>query len=178
MTAIDKRTTLDRRSFLKVSMLASGALLIGVGCEEPVPANELRDGTWHPNLYVRIDADGKVTIISKNPEAGQGVKTAFPMVVAECMGIDWKDVFVEQAALDDRYGRQVVGGSRGTPDGWDDLRIAGTAARFLLTAAAAKEWAVAAAECEVRSDGAIAHKPTGKTRSFASLIEVASSTLR
>ena len=73
----------------------------------------------------KIDPDGKVTIISKNPEGGQGVKTAFPMVVAECLEVDWKDVHVETAdlAVDDRYGRQALGGSRGTPDGWDDLRL-------------------------------------------------------
>jgi isoquinoline 1-oxidoreductase beta subunit len=120
---------MDRRSFLKVSMLASGGLIIGCGQYDPVEANELENGTWVPNLYVRINTDGSITIVSKNPEAGQGVKTAFPMVVAECLNVDWKTVSVEQAPLDDRYGRQVIGGSRGTPDGWDDLRVAGTAAR-------------------------------------------------
>ena len=117
-------------------MLASGALLIGTGWAREAGAG-LEGETWKPNLYVRIDRDGAVTIVSKNPEAGQGVKTAFPMVVAECLEVDWKNVHVEQAPLDDRYGRQVVGGSRGTPDGWDDLRVAGTAARHLLIAAAA-----------------------------------------
>ena len=86
----------------------------------------MAEETWVPNLYVRIDPDGKITIVSKNPDAGQGVKTAFPMVVAECLEVDWKDVHVEQAPADDRYGRQALGGSRGTPDGWDDLRVAGT----------------------------------------------------
>ena len=172
MTEFDVQNTLDRRSFLKVSMLATGALLVGIGCEDRSQANEPHDGTWAPNLYVRIDVDGTVTIVSKNPEAGQGVKTAFPMVVAECLEVDWKGVKVEQAPLDDRYGRQVVGGSRGTPDGWDDLRIAGTAARFLLTAAAAKLWNVSPSECEA-SQGSIVHAGSGKSARYESLLKVA-----
>ncbi len=174
MTEFNPKDTLDRRSFLKITMAASGALLVGIGCADEMPANELQGETWIPNLYVRIEIDGKVTIISKNPEAGQGVKTAFPMVVAECLDVDWKNVHVEQAPLDDRYGRQVIGGSRGTPDGWDDLRVAGTAARYLLTAAAAKNWNVAASECEA-SQGAIVHAPSGKSARYETLLEVAAS---
>jgi isoquinoline 1-oxidoreductase beta subunit len=162
---------ISRRAFLKVSMLASGALLIGTGWAREAGAG-LAGETWKPNLYVRIDRDGAVTIVSKNPEAGQGVKTAFPMVVAECLEVDWKDVRVEQAPLDDRYGRQVVGGSRGTPDGWDDLRIAGTGALYLLTHAAAKQWDVPAAECVARS-GVIHHEASGRTAPYASLLEAA-----
>ena len=163
---------MDRRSFLKVSMLASGALMVGVGSYGTLLAGETGQETWKPNLYVRIDPDGTVTIISKNPEGGQGVKTAFPMVVAECLEVDWKDVKVEQAPLDDRYGRQVAGGSRGTPDGWDDLRVAGTAALHLLMTAAAKEWGVTSAECYAQS-GTIRHKPSDRSSSYASLLETA-----
>jgi isoquinoline 1-oxidoreductase beta subunit len=169
-----EQKNMDRRSFLKVSILASGALVVGMGCERSSQPNETETSTWTPNLYVRIDTDGKVTIVSKNPEAGQGVKTAFPMVVAECLHVDWENVSVEQAPLDDRYGRQVIGGSRGTPDGWDDLRIAGTAARYLLLAAAAKEWGVPAAEC-VAEKGSIIHKASGKSRRYESLLQVAAS---
>ena len=113
-----------------------------------------------------------VTIVSKNPEAGQGVKTAFPMVVAECLDVDWEKVDVEQAPLDERYGRQVAGGSRGTPDGWDDLRIAGTAARQLLTLAAANAWGVPVAECETAKDRSCTH-PRARTRPYESLLEAA-----
>jgi len=168
----DKGTNMDRRSFLKVSMLASGALMVGVGSYGTLLAGDAGQETWKPNLYVRIDPDGTVTIISKNPEGGQGVKTAFPMVVAECLEVDWKDVQVEQAPLDDRYGRQVAGGSRGTPDGWDDLRVAGTAAMDLLMTAAAKEWGVAAADCSAEN-GVITHTPSGQTKAYASLLKTA-----
>ena len=163
---------MDRRAFLKVSMMASGALLIGCGRVSPTDANVVEKDTWIANLYVRIDTDGKITIVSKNPEAGQGVKTAFPMVVAECLNVDWKNVAVEQAPLDDRYGRQVIGGSRGTPDGWDDLRIAGTGARYLLVAAAASNWGVSPDECTAEN-GVVLHAASGRSASYESLLEVA-----
>ena len=172
MKTIGKQIPMDRRAFLKVSILASGALVVGVGSRGSLQASMVEDGIWIPNLYVRIEPDGMVTIVSKNPEAGQGVKTAFPMVVAECLSVDWKNVTVEQAPLDDRYGRQVVGGSRGTPDGWDDLRIAGTGARYLLTAAAASVWGVPVAECTA-ANGAVAHEASGRSARYESLLEIA-----
>ena len=165
---------MNRRSFLKVTALASGALLVGVGAYGAALAGADTDETWVPNLYVRIDADGKVTIISKNPEGGQGVKTAFPMVVAECLEVDWHDVQVETAdiAVDNRYGRQALGGSRGTPDGWDDLRVAGTAAKVLLVAAAAQEWGVPAADCYAEK-GMVILKSSGESKPYASLLNAA-----
>jgi isoquinoline 1-oxidoreductase beta subunit len=172
MKPVEQRTLIDRRSFLKVSLLASGALMIGCGRLDSVQANELANGTWVPNLYVRIDTDGTITIVSKNPEGGQGVKTAFPMVVAECLNVDWQDVSVEQAPLDDRYGRQVAAGSRGTPDGWDDLRFAGTAACHLLMAAAAEKWGVSPDECSAEK-GTVVHKASGRSALYGSLLETA-----
>jgi len=159
---------MNRRTFLQTSLLASGALLVGVGHSGPADGTDTAGEAWAPNLYIRIEADNRVTIVSKNPEAGQGVKTAFPMVVAECLDIDWKWVDVEQAPLDDRYGRQAIGGSRGTPDGWDDLRIAGTAARQLLIAAAAARWGVPPAQCSTDS-GKVTHPASGRSADYAAL---------
>jgi len=167
-----KGNLLDRRSFLQVSLLGSGALLVGLAHGGDSGPGEPQGDAWVPNLYVRIDRDGSVTIVSKNPEAGQGVKTAFPMVVAECLDVDWQAVTVEQAPLDDRYGRQVVGGSRGTPDGWNDLRVAGAGARALLIAAAAQTWGVAASACTT-SGGEVRHEASGRTVAYADLLEVA-----
>jgi len=172
MTRLKPGASMNRRSFLKVSMLASGALVIGCGRVEPTGDASVEPETWVANLYVRIDTDGSVSIVSKNPEAGQGVKTAFPMVVAECLDVDWTSVSVEQAPLDDRYGRQVVGGSRGTPDGWDDLRIAGTAARQLLIAAAAGDWGVPAGECSTKP-GVVTHEASGRSARYEGLLEAA-----
>jgi isoquinoline 1-oxidoreductase beta subunit len=163
---------MKRRSFLKISLLTSGALLVGVGCMRKSVDQPTAGDAWIANLYVRINPDGTVAIVSKNPEAGQGVKTAFPMVVAECLDVDWNKVKVEQAPLDDRYGRQVVGGSRGTPDGWDDLRIAGTAARQVLVAAAAAEWGVAEDECTTAS-GVVLHAASSRELAYENLLEAA-----
>lgn len=172
MNATRQHPDLNRRAFLKVSLLASGALAIGVHWASASGTDQLPDGTWAPNLYVRINRDGTVTILSKNPEAGQGVKTAFPMVVAECLEVDWNDINVEQVPLDDRYGRQVVGGSYGTPDGWDDLRIAGTGALYLLQAAAANQWAVPVSECSAKS-GVIHHKGSNRSVPYKELLDSA-----
>jgi isoquinoline 1-oxidoreductase beta subunit len=167
---------MKRRSFLQVSLLTTGALLVGVGCENKPAggsgAGSASGDTWIANLYVRINPDGTVAIVSKNPEAGQGVKTAFPMVVAECLDVDWNKVSVEQAALDDRYGRQVVGGSYGTPDGWDDLRVAGTAARQVLVAAAASMWGVSEDECAT-DGGVVMHPASGREQPYEALLETA-----
>jgi len=157
-----------RRAFLKVTLAASGALLVGVqwaGAEDRAAAGS----TWKPNLYVRIAPDGQVTIVSKNPEAGQGVKTAFPMVVAEHLEVDWKSVQVEQAPLDDRYGRQAIGGSRGTPDGWDDLRIAGAGALLMLRQAAARRWSVPLDQVSAR-DGVVYHEETARSHPYQDLL--------
>jgi len=94
------------------------------------------------------------------------------MVVAECLNVDWKNVSVEQAPLDDRYGRQVAGGSRGTPDGWDDLRVAGTAASHLLVAAAAEEWGVSPDACSAEN-ATVMHKSSGRSARYETLLETA-----
>ncbi|MFK7846707.1 MAG: molybdopterin cofactor-binding domain-containing protein [Rhodothermales bacterium] len=162
----------ERRHFIKVSLLASGALMVGAGLPAAIPGNVLKDGIWSLGLYLRIGNDGTVTIISKNPEAGQGVKTALPMIVAECLDVDWKTVTVEQAPLDERYGRQLLAASGSTIDGWDDLRVAGTAARKILIDAAAGLWGVAPDACRT-SSGTVVHEATGRIAAYSDLLETA-----
>src|ERR1039458_8388914 len=94
---------IDRRSFLKVSAAGAGGVLIGVYLEPELEAQG-RGGPPppppDPHTYVRIAADGTVTIMAKNPEVGQGIKTMLPMLIAEELEVDWKSVKVEQADFD------------------------------------------------------------------------------
>jgi isoquinoline 1-oxidoreductase beta subunit len=169
-------SAMDRRSFLRVSGLAGTGVLLGLylkdGARLLATDVEKVPGGFSPNAYIRIGANGAVTIIAKNPEVGQGVKTSFPMIVAEELDVDWKSVTVEQADLDRRFTRQVAGGSMSTPIDWDGLRRAGAAGRQMLITAAARTWNVPESECSTMS-GVVYHRPTGRKIAYAKLVATA-----
>ncbi len=166
---------LDRRAFLKLTGLAGGGLILGVtvGCSRPQPvAATGEDGSFQPNAYVRISEEG-IFIYAPNPEIGQGVKTALPMIVAEELDAAWDDVTVVQSEIDAaRYERQAAGGSRSIPDKWTPMRRAGAAARHMLVAAAALRWEVDPEECETR-DSMVIHTPSGRRLSYLELASTA-----
>lgn len=160
---------IDRRQFLRVTALAGGGALFAARFEPLAGGEAAGAGEHELNAFVRVAADGRVTIVSKNPEIGQGVKTSLPMLVAEELDVDWRDVVVEQAGLDtDRFTMQFAGGSRATPEHWLPLRRVGAAARAMLVAAAASEWGVAAAECETDA-GRVLHRASGRVEGYGAL---------
>ena len=124
----------NRRAFLRVSSLAGGGMLIA-SYFEPLAAALAQQGAppppaLVPTSFIRIAADGIVTIMAKNPEIGQGVKTMLPMLIADEFDVDWKDVQIEQADLDQaKYGVQMAGGSTATPTNWDPMRRVGAAGK-------------------------------------------------
>ena len=176
--AVDPRSiapeSLARRGFLKASAAMGGGLLLEMSLPGIVGASAGHPAQMSPqgpelNAYIRIAPDGVVTIVAKNPEIGQGIKTALPMIVAEELDVDWKDVRTEQAGLDPKaYGPQFAGGSFSTPMNYEPMRRAGAAARQMLIAAAAQTWHVPESECDTAS-GTVRHKPTGRTLSYGAL---------
>lgn len=164
-----------RRSFLKLMGLAGGGLTLGfyVGDTSQAIAAATSDGSFAPNAFLRIAPDDTITIYSKGPELGQGIKTAFPMIVAEELDADWSRVKVEQAAVNPAvFGRQSAGGSRSIPMAWEQLRRAGAVARVMLIAAAAKEWNVAATGITT-ANGVLTHKTVGKSASYGAFAQLA-----
>ncbi|HZM51760.1 MAG TPA: xanthine dehydrogenase family protein molybdopterin-binding subunit [Vicinamibacteria bacterium] len=161
----------DRRAFLKVSLLAGGGLMLAYDFED---AAVQADGVFAPNPFIKISPENGIVIVSKNPECGQGIKTSLQQVIAEELGVDWKDVKIEQADSEEaKYGPQYAGGSTGTPTNWDNLRRVGAAGRILLVKAAADTWGVPEAECEA-VNATVRHKPTGRTLRYVELVTKAS----
>ena len=122
---------------------------------------------------MRIAPDGKITLISKNPEIGQGIKTGFGVILAEELDAKWSDVTVEQAEVNRAvYGTQMAGGSMSIPRAWDELRYAGAGARAMLVAAAAQQWGVPASDLTT-SDSTVIHAASGRMASYGSLATAA-----
>ncbi len=161
-----------RRGFLKAIALAGGGMALTLRLPHFVKAaakGEARGSQALLTAYVRIAPDNIVTIVSKNPEIGQGVKTSLPMLIAEELDVDWTQVRVEQALLDPAlYGRQYAGGSTATPQNWGPMRKVGAAARQMLVTAAARRWQVAESECETAS-GQVRHKATGRAVTYGAV---------
>jgi isoquinoline 1-oxidoreductase beta subunit len=140
---------IDRRSFLQLSALAGGGLALNLYPARLAKAQG--PGTppdLTPQAFIKIAPDGIVTIMARASETGQGMRNMLPMLIAEELDVDWKDVRVQQADLDEKkYGAQFSGGSANTPQGWEPMRRVGAAGRQLLMTAAAQTWGVPVAEC-------------------------------
>ena len=155
----NNKKTINRRSFLKVSSAAGGGMVLGFsifmsGCkndkvmQQLIPEIVMPDNWVTMSGWIKVGDNGVVTIMSPNPEIGQNVKTSMPMIIAEELDVDWDKVVVEQAPLDqEKYERQVAGGSQSIRQGWDALRKAGATTKAMLVSAAAAQWGVDANTC-------------------------------
>jgi len=175
---------LNRRSFLKVSALAGGSMAIGLYTESelfsqqrgappaPTPVN--------PSTFITVHPDNTFTIIAKNPETGQGIRNALPMVIADEFDVDWKQVKIQQGDLDPKFARdmgapnvgQIEGGSTATPQNYTPMRNVGAAARMMMVATAAKQWNVTATELTTES-GVVTHRASNRRATYASLAQAA-----
>ena len=166
----------SRREFLSVSAAVGGGLLLGFD----LPA--LPPSAFEPNAFIRIDRDGRVTLIMHKVEMGQGTYTSMSMLLAEELEVDLGDVRLEHAPPDDAryaeplFGVQETGGSTSVRGNWEPLRRAGAAARSLLVAAAAATWKVDPASCHA-ARGTVMHDPTNRSLGYGALVDKAA-TLR
>ena len=145
-----QKQTINRRHFIKLSSLTSGSLAIGFMIPG-LPALALSPADcefFQPSAYLKIDKKGKVTVLVSKQESGQGVDTAFPMIVAEELDVDFKDVKSEIAPYGTlKEGEHDTGGSQSVMTMYDSLRKAGAIAKAMLISAAAKVWNIKETSC-------------------------------
>jgi isoquinoline 1-oxidoreductase beta subunit len=178
---------LSRRDFLKVTYTTGAGLMIAFalpGCSKeasngpaPTPTSTLLPAlkgpdALTPNVFVTIGHDGLVSVTVPRSEMGQGVRTAFAMILAEELDADWKSIRVKQADADPVFGDQHTGGSASISGSYMTLRLAGATARSLLISAAAKVWGVARAICTAEN-GMVIRSDTGAKLSFGYLVPLA-----
>src|SRR4051812_3489547 len=168
------KTSYSRRSFLKATALAGGGMMLSfswlAGCKpKPEEVATLPKEWFELNSYIKIGDNGVVTLMAPNPEFGQNVKTSLPMMLAEELDIDWKNVIVEQADFfPQRFDRQFTGGSTAMNRAWKPLRTAGATARQMLISAAAQTWNVPATEITTEG-GTLLHKGNGKKAGYGEM---------
>jgi isoquinoline 1-oxidoreductase beta subunit len=150
-------------------MIAGGGMLVGFSALSNSETGDNTEATpFSPNAYIKISPDGKITLMSPNPEIGQGVKTSLVMLIAEEMNVDWQTIDVEIAPLDAKYGSQTTGGSGAIRSRYAPLRQAGATAKAMLIAAAADTWNVPVTDCYAEK-GFVIHKSSGKKLSYGEL---------
>jgi isoquinoline 1-oxidoreductase beta subunit len=164
----------SRRRFLTGSVVAAGALVLGVRYHKLFAGERLLDATnadhsaLHPSVYLGIDPDGTVWIVASRSEMGTTSRTTLPLIVADELDADWKRVKIEQAIGDKRYGDQNTDGSHSIRSFYDAMREAGATARFMLIQAAAHQWGVPAGECETDLH-VVVHRSTNRKAPYGDL---------
>src|SRR5579863_1989562 len=157
---------LSRREFVAAGVAAGTGLVIGFYLPHGSRSGKR---AFSPNAYLRISPDSKVTIVVARSEMGQGVRTALPMILAEELEADWKQIEIEQAGASTLFGDQTTGGSASIRSTWDPMRKAGAQAREMLISAAALTWGVPRSSCAADS-GRVKHSASGRSLSYGELV--------
>ncbi|HTO77796.1 MAG TPA: molybdopterin cofactor-binding domain-containing protein [Thermoanaerobaculia bacterium] len=155
-----------RRDFLRYGALAGAA---GAALRLPLLAETAAGvSPFAPNQWLRIGADGRVTLVVARSEMGQGVRTSLAMILAEELEADWSSISIEQASPSPDYPDMNTGGSDSVISSWPVLRKAAASAREMLVAAAERRWGSPAGECRAER-GFVVHAPTGRRLGFGAL---------
>lgn len=169
---------LNRRHFLKASVVAGGGLVVGLALGSNL--STAATGDFTPNAFIRIDRKGLVTLVMPQVEMGQGIYTAQAMLLAEELEVALHDVKLEHAPVNEALyahpmlGRQMTGGSTSIRAFWTPLRMAGATARMLLIQAAAKKWNVDPGTCRAE-DGFVIDGSGKRRRAYGELVDIAAS---
>ena len=171
----------DRRTFLRVSAVAGGGLIVGgylSSLEDSGATTAVAAGIFEPNVWVRIAPDDTVTIMLSQLEMGQGVMTSMPMLLAEELDADWKKIKTEWTPADAKYGNpnfggaQLTAGSNSVRGMWKILRQSGGTARAMLVTAAAASWGVPESACTTEK-GEVVHAASGRRLRYGALVDQA-----
>jgi isoquinoline 1-oxidoreductase beta subunit len=157
---------LSRREFIAAGTAAGAGLVIGFYL--PHGTKNATGDVFSPNAYLKITPDNKVTVVVARSEMGQGVRTSLPMILAEELEADWKQIQIEQAGASTLFGDQTTGGSASVRTTWDPMRKAGAAAREMLISAAALKWGVARTSCKAEN-GAVVHAASNRRATYGEL---------
>ncbi len=171
------RDHLTRRSFLQVGAAAGGGLMLSLRLPFATGEAKAADANdFAPNAFIRIGGDGQIVLTMPYVEMGQGTYTSIPMLIAEDLEVDLKQVRLEHAPPNEKlYGNPLLGGIQATGNSnairasWQPLREAGAIARTMLVSAAAKRWNVDPASCRAQS-GEVLHTPTGRSIQYGELV--------
>ena len=158
----------DRRGFLGAAFTA-GAWVLGANL---LPESADAAASWQPSVYLGFEPNGTVVITAHRSEMGTGSRTSLPLVVADELDVDWKNVRVEQAIGDKRYGSQNTDGSCSVRDFVAAMHQAGATARLMLERAAAQQWNVPAGEVALKN-GVVAHATSNRRANIGDLVAAA-----
>jgi hypothetical protein len=191
-----KTVQLSRRDFLKLVSTSGVGLVISIylgACDTEIDIPETATITpinntptpqptiqptpqspfvWEPDIKLKVDNNGTLTVIAFRSEMGQGIRTALAMLVADEMDIEWDNVRLEQALADSRFGDQITGGSRSISSYYNSMRKAGAAARQMLVNAASKMWGIDAEGCWTEA-GYVVHSDGQQKIAYGDLVEIA-----
>jgi len=176
-------SSMDRRTFLKVTGMAGGGFALAFSlaprsllARTPDDLSDRMarnpDKTARTfNAYVQISTEGPIYVHSVSPEIGQGIKTAFPMIVAEELDADWQDIRpLQSSASEELYGFQEAGGSTSVRNHWDIYRQSAAAAKAMLVAAAAEAWGVSPSALRTEASH-ILHDAGGRRAHYSTFAE-------
>ena len=165
----------SRRWFLQAGAAAGGGVMLGLSLPfANREATAAQPDSFVPNAFISIEPTGQIVLTMPYVEMGQGTYTAIPMLIAEELEVDLKQVRLEHAPPNEKLyanpllGVQATGNSNAMRGAWQPLRQAGATAKTMLVAAAAKRWNVDPASCRAQS-GQVLHTPTGRGFTYGAL---------